>query len=112
MTGAPGENDSVAAAKARLLVWADDHDVRAREVRKGLGAVAVGGAVAVIGGLVIARLLSARQKGKDPSAEPRRFGQRFLTWAMVVAMRKWLLPWAISAIENKGAVQQPSQREA
>lgn len=53
---------SASDAKARLLSWADETDERRRNAKASIGTIAVGGAVAVLGGLLISRLLTPRAR--------------------------------------------------
>ncbi len=56
----------VSDAKARLLLWAEGNDARQREARQKLRPVAVGGAAALVGGMLLGRALTPR-RGYIPS---------------------------------------------
>lgn len=53
---------SIAAAKANLLAWAEDCDARSATTTRSMTAIATTGMFAVIGGMVIARIVTSSGK--------------------------------------------------
>lgn len=97
----PDALSAVETAKARLLDWADVTDARTRKSWASVRTIASGAAVAVVGGIVISRLLSPRQPAEplDPSAQVDK--ARWLRWPMLLRAGTWLLPYAVAAIKGK-----------
>jgi hypothetical protein len=89
---------SPAQAKARLLGWAEEHD--ARPGRCGAGTLALRGALAVVGGVVLGRMLTRRTPTAVPVVRVRTANPRWLTWALAARLGQWLLPHAISAVQS------------
>ena len=89
---------SPAQAKAQLLGWAEEHD--ARPGRCGAGTLALRGALAVVGGVVLGRLLTRRTRTVVPAVRGPTTNPRWLTWALAARAGQWLLPHAISAVQN------------
>ncbi len=89
---------SPAQAKVRLLDWAEEHD--ARHERYGTGTLALRGALAVVGGMVIGRVLSGRKRAVVPATRARTANARWLAGALAARVGQWLLPYAISAVRQ------------
>jgi hypothetical protein len=94
---APRTETSVSVAKDAFLAWADESDARKLRARSSVGAIAVRGALAVLGGVVIARVISARPRGACQSPLVKGVGTRLLSWALVARAAQWLIPLAVRA---------------
>ncbi len=98
-----GQPKPVAAAKARLLAWAAETDARTAKVRSGISAMASGGVLAAVVGLLVSRLLTPRGgggRGGTPVGRVAGVGTRLVSWALVVRVGTWLLPLALRAVQR------------
>lgn len=93
---------SVATAKIRLMDWAEDCDARSRKARPSVGTIAAVGAIAVLGGVAFARVLSPRGRGAPSSGRSPGAGKQLLMGALALGARQWLLPYAMRAIGRYG----------
>lgn len=102
-TAGQGERLSAFDAKARLLAWADETDARKVAARSSTGAMAAKGALAVLGGVAIVRMLRGRRTGK--LAPTKSVGRRLISWAVVARVGAWALPHVIRAVQAVGRKQ-------
>lgn len=100
---------TTAAAKARLLDWADESDARSRKSRSSIGTIAAGGGLALLAGLAVARVVSPRRRGDPRTSLAGTVGKGLIGWALVARVGTWLLPHAIRAMRN-GTNRGDSQR--
>lgn len=111
MNEPPYRDATAAAAKARLLDWADESDARARKSRSSIGTIAAGGGIALLAGLAVARVVSPRRRGDARSSLAGTVGKGLIGWALVARVGTWLLPHAISAMRSS-TNRRRSQRES
>ncbi len=97
-TGMPA---SPCGAKASLLAWAEDCDVRTARARSRVGKLAAAGAIAVLGGLVIARTLTPRSRSMVSIPRARGAVAPLLTWALAARVGQFLLPLAVRALHAR-----------
>lgn len=108
-TSLPAERKpSAAEVKARLLAWADQHDIEASTTRVKIGKALAGSAAALIGGLIVSRffksapsplkslLKSGKRKAADHEEEPH--AKHSLLATLAINALKWALPFAIKII--------------
>lgn len=104
--GPPG---SASDAKASLLAWAEDRDLRTSRARARVGRLAAAGAIALVGGLVVARVLAPRSRSVGPGTRARAAVAPLLTWALAARVGQFLLPLAVRALragaERRGATR-------
>lgn len=91
---------SISAAKARLLNWADESDVRTRRMWSRMGTIATGGAVAAVGALVIVRIIAPGRRSDAHSSRIKRMGRGLMSWALIARTGRWLLPYVIRAVSD------------
>ena len=96
----PVSGPSANGVKADLLAWAEDCDAQKARARSSVGALATRGALAVLGGIVIARVLTARGRGSDSRSNVESAGTKPVTWALLVRAGTWLLPYALTALQS------------
>lgn len=92
---------SPAAAKACLLTWAEESDARAVKARAGMGSIAAGGAIALLGGMVVSRLFTFNPRNDVASSRDRASGIGLIRWAVLARAGLWLLPRVIRAVEGR-----------
>lgn len=102
-TAGQGERVSAFDAKARLLAWAEETDARKALARSSPGSMAAKGALAVLGGVAIVRMLRGRRAGKALPA--KSVGRRLISWAVVARVGAWALPLVIRAVQSSGRKQ-------
>lgn len=87
----PDPSLRVSDAKARLLLWAESTDARQREAREKLRPIAVGGAAAVVGGMLLGRLLTPRRGRLPlPAALITKLGSAAIGTAVMAKVRKMI----------------------
>jgi hypothetical protein len=93
---------STCSAKARLLMWAEEHDARKARARASMGSILAGGALAALGGVAIARMLVPPRWERSLSpAWVRNAGGRAARWALVARAGTWLVPFAIKSLSKR-----------
>lgn len=95
-TGLP---ESLSGAKANLLAWAEASDLRTARARSRMGKLAAAGAIAALGGLVIARVLAPRSRHGASRPRVRGAVAPLLTWALAARVGQFLLPLAVRALQ-------------
>ncbi len=95
---APRPTGDADAARARLLAWAEAMDARTLKARSSGGAIVTGGALAVLGGMALARAVMPMRRSLAGGAGPARAA--LVGWPMVVRGAVWLLPHALSALRS------------
>ncbi|MEK6701887.1 MAG: hypothetical protein AABZ53_06465 [Planctomycetota bacterium] len=88
-------------AKARLLSWADEVDAQTRQTRGSLGAIAVRSGLAVLGGMMLGRLILGRGASQADRAELPRTGRRLVSAAVLLRAGAWLLPRVVRACQGR-----------
>lgn len=88
-------------AKARLLSWADEVDAQARQTRGSLGAMAMRSGAAVLGGMVLGRMIMGGRAAQSDCAKKARTGRRLVSAAVLLRAGTWLLPHVIRALQSK-----------
>lgn len=96
----------VNSAKAHLQAWAESHDARKIAARSDTGTIVAVGALAMVGGLVAARILTP-QRGQG-AAQGRLGGKSSAGWLLAWHAGKWLLPKAISAMKQTTGQSAPA----
>lgn len=89
----------VNSAKAQLQAWAETHDAKKIAARSDTGTIVAVGALAMVGGLVAARILTPHGY-KSASASSRASGASTAGWVLAWKAGKWLLPVALSALKK------------
>lgn len=87
------------AAKARFLAWAERIDAEKLKARPRMGSIVTGGALAIFGGLVLARVLLPGPK-RGAVSSVGSMGAKLVSWALLARAGKWLLPYAIRAVQS------------
>jgi len=91
---------SLGQAKARLLAWSQDSGSDRGGGSLSIGTLATRGALVVMGGMLVGRVLFGRRAARGPAVLVRKAGTRWLTWALAARVGQWLLPYAISAVQK------------
>jgi len=91
------------AAKAELLNWAAEADARSVKTRWKIGKYLVGGALATLGSVAIARAITHRKQGNLPLRPEPPPRVRSFDWMGIARVGAMLLPHGIAAL--KGAAE-------
>lgn len=105
---AAGPFQSSSQAKTRLLAWADECDARTLKSRSSLGTIATSGALAMLSGLAVARVLTVRSGRSAPGSLVKTIGKQVISGALVARAGAWLLPHVIKALRNRSNSRAPS----
>ncbi len=103
---------SVSAAKAGLLVWAERSDASGKRARSHLGAIAVRVGIGAMFGGIVLRMIAPRGTKDRSSSFVTRVGKGAISWAVLARVGNWVLPHAIRAARSKGQPGAPSTHEA
>ena len=82
------------AAKARLLQWADAHDVQAKHHRSGLSSVVGRGAAVLTAGFILHKLMGLGKR-KRPESTAGKAGGQLLNWTLAASVGRLALRYAL-----------------
>jgi hypothetical protein len=98
---------SAASAKFRLLSWARRHDVRARKSGFRIGPLIAAGVAASLGGVLLARGVSARRQSAGRSSPKAGVARKLVVGAAMIGLRMWLIPAVAAALQRRSQRQPP-----
>ncbi len=97
----------VNSAKAHLQAWAESHDAKKVAARSDTDTIVAVGALAMVGGLVAARILTPH-RCKGNAAQGRLPDKSSAGWLLAWHAGRWLLPVAMSALKQTNGHSTPA----